>query len=141
MEIRRNTRRVTWRTHSTYTYGSAAYQEEEIHEREPQRIELDKKQQKDVIILRRQVVFLALLGVLFYFGNVLLSQQYVAKSNALTKLKRQEAEYLYKNESLQVDVEKLRSPDRITGIAKKELGMSTARSNIYVRKKAGKSAK
>lgn len=141
METRRYPRRVSWRTQNMYTYGSAAYQEEEIHEHRVQQSENIEKQQKDMIIVRRRVVFLALLGVLFYFGNVALSEHYVVQSNALTQLKRQEAKYLDENEALKIDVEKLRSPDRITGIAKKELGMSTARSNIYVKKKAGQSAK
>ena len=37
------------------------------------------------------------------------------------------------NETLKIDVERLRSPERITSIAEKKLGMQTARSNIYVR--------
>ena len=141
MVIRKNTRRVQWQTHTNYTYGSTAYQEEEIREREPLQPKVVKKQQNNTIIIRRQVVFLALLGVLCYLGNVVLSEQYVVKSNALSRLKRQEAEYLDHNEALKIDVERLRSPERITGIAKKELGLSTARSNIYVRMKDGKSAK
>lgn len=141
MYTKKNTRRVMWQSHTTYTYGSAAYQEEEIRVQQPQQPKAVKKQQYDAKIMRRQVVFVALLGVLFYFGNVALSEHYVVKSNALIQLKKQEAECLDRNEALKIDVERLRSPERITGIATKELGMSTARSNIYVRMKNGQSAK
>lgn len=141
MYTKRNTRRVSWHSPTAYTYGSAAYQEEEIWEQRHQQPVPVKKQEKDAEIMRHQVVLLAVLGVLFYFGNVALSEHYIAKSNALIQLKKQEAECLDKNEALKIDVERLRSPERITGIAKKELGMTTARSNIYVRMKNGQSAK
>lgn len=141
MYTKRNTRRVPWHSHTAYTYGSAAYQEEEIRERQQKQPVNTKKQEKDAEILRHQVVLLAVLGVLFYFGNVALSENYITKSNALIQLKKQEAECLDRNEALKIDVERLRSPERITSIAKKELGMTTARSNIYVRMKNGQSAK
>ena len=130
MYTRKNSRHELWSKDISYNYGSAAVQEEpETTEEEPS----EKNKQRETKILRRQVVFLFLLGVLCYFGNVVLSQQYIVKSNELVQLKKVEAECLDENETLKIDVERLKSPERITSIASKELGMSTARSNIYVR--------
>jgi cell division protein FtsL len=38
-----------------------------------------------------------------------------------------------KNNELRIQVEELKGPERITSIAEKKLGMSVARSNIYVK--------
>lgn len=65
--------------------------------------------------------------------NVALSELYFVRAQALVKLKNLEAQALDENETLKIDVERLRSPERITSIAEKKLGMQTARSNIYVR--------
>ena len=62
-----------------------------------------------------------------------LSEMYVTKTSDLIQLKQEEADLLDENETLKMDVERLRSPERIAGIASKKSGLSTARSNIYVR--------
>jgi len=65
--------------------------------------------------------------------NIVLNKLYFTHSQALIQLKSEEAKCLDENETLKIDVERLRSPERITSIAEKKLGMKTARSNIYVR--------
>ena len=74
-----------------------------------------------------------LFGISLIFVNVALSELYFVRAQALVKLKNLEAQALDENETLKIDVERLRSPERITSIAEKKLGMQTARSNIYVR--------
>jgi cell division protein FtsL len=53
----------------------------------------------------------------------------------LINLQQQEAQLIMKNSELKIEVEKLKEPERITQIAEKQLGMSVARSNIYVKAK------
>lgn len=73
------------------------------------------------------------LVLLLVFVNVALSELYFTRCQALVQLKGVEAQELDENETLKIDVERLRSPERITSIATNKLGMQTARSNIYVR--------
>ncbi|WP_276692776.1 cell division protein FtsL [Acidaminococcus massiliensis] len=81
----------------------------------------------------RRVAFLVCLVLSLIFVNIALSALYYTRSQALVQLKSEEAKCLDENETLKIDVERLRSPERITSIAEKKLGMQTARSNIYVR--------
>jgi cell division protein FtsL len=53
----------------------------------------------------------------------------------LISLQQQEAQLIMKNNELKIEVEKLKEPERITTIAEKQLGMSVARNNIYVKAK------
>ncbi|MCH3951492.1 MAG: cell division protein FtsL [Acidaminococcus sp.] len=119
-----------WPSHTAYSYGSEALQEEPEEVVIRRRVRKERANQKS---LRRLVEFIAVLVVLCYFGGVALSERYVASTNALIQLKQQEADLLDQNEALKMEVERLRSPERIAGIASKNLGLSTARSNIYVR--------
>ena len=63
----------------------------------------------------------------------LLSQQ------ELLQLERQEQQLIAKNNELKIEVEQLKGPERIIGLAQQRLGMNVARSNIYV--KSGQAAK
>lgn len=74
-----------------------------------------------------------------YFAMVLRSEAMVQCSNELVSLQKQEAQLINQNNELRIEVEQLKGPERIIGLAEQRLGMSVARSNIYV--KAGEAAK
>jgi septum formation initiator len=40
---------------------------------------------------------------------------------------------LLKNSEIKIEVEQLKGPERVTSIAEKQLGMTVARNNIYVK--------
>jgi len=83
-------------------------------------------------IFRHQIIALFVVGILCYLGSVMLSEVYVSKTSALVNMKHEEQQLLTKNEALKIDVDRLSNPARIAGLATTKLGMSTARSNIYV---------
>jgi cell division protein FtsL len=91
-----------------------------------------KKTNINYRIFRHQVIALFIIGIMCYLASVMLSEAYVTKTNALVHMKHAEEQLLTKNEALKIDVDRLSNPTRITGLATTELGMSTARSNIYV---------
>ena len=68
----------------------------------------------------------------FYLVSVIRSEAYVSNSNNLVSLKQQESALISHNAELKIEVETLKSPARITGIAQANLGMQVARNNIYV---------
>lgn len=82
--------------------------------------------------LRQKVMVLIACLLTFYLVSVVRSEAYVAGSNNLVALKQQESALISQNAELKIEVEKLKSPGQITGIAQKMLGMQVARSNIYV---------
>ena len=135
MVTRKNGRPPMWTSQKYYTYGSAAIQEEEtpVPSRPRKPVAKPKKSAKGKNIVLRRVAFFACLVLSLIFVNVALSELYFVRAQALVKLKNLEAQALDENETLKIDVERLRSPERITSIAEKKLGMQTARSNIYVR--------
>lgn len=136
MVNRKTGRPVVWPSQKKYyTYGSAALEEEEVPSpsRRRQRTAAPKKAAKRKNIVVQRVAFFAGLVLLLVFVNVALSELYFTRCQALVQLKGVEAQELDENETLKIDVERLRSPERITSIATNKLGMQTARSNIYVR--------
>lgn len=134
MVTRKKPNRAAWDIKSSYTYGSAAYEEEEsVPENRTRPVKKTGKIRKKTNKRARQVALLAGLVLLLVFVNVALSELYFVKCSSLVQLKGTEAQCLDEYETLQIDVERLRNPQRIAEIAEKKLGMSTARSNIYVR--------
>ncbi len=86
------------------------------------------------VLRRRLAVFAAVL--LGMYG--LITWRSAALHNAfigLDTLQRQETQLLAKNAELKIEVDGLKGPERITSIAEKQLGMSVARRNIYVKVK------
>ena len=111
-----------------YTYGRLY----DYKEYQPKKFEPRNRKRIDYKAFRHQAIFLFVVGIMCYFGNVVLSESYVARTNALVQLKKQEATLLGENQTLKIDVDKLKSPQRITELASSKLGLSTARSNIYM---------
>lgn len=76
--------------------------------------------------------------VAFVFGAayaaVVLRSTALAESNRqLSAMRVVETNLIHKNNELRIEVEQLRGPDRIIGFAESKLGMSVARSNIYLK--------
>lgn len=61
------------------------------------------------------------------------SESLVRTGDELVALKQQEATLLLKNSEIKIEVEQLKGPERVTSIAEKQLGMTVARNNIYVK--------
>ena len=89
-------------------------------------------------VLRNRILKAFLLIMAAYFIVVLRSNAMVQYGNELVSLQQQEAQLISKNNELKIEVEQLKGPERIIGLAEQYLGMSVARSNIYV--KAGGSS-
>ncbi len=113
-----------------YDYTYSRYYD--YKEYQPKKFEPRQRKVKNYRAFRHQAIFLLVVGIMCYFGNVVLSESYVARTNALVQLKKQEATLVGENQTLKIDVDKLKSPERITSLASSKLGLSTARSNIYM---------
>lgn len=111
-----------------------AYSYDNLARKEPPKrfVPQEKVDAKKLQILRYQIIIVCVVGALCYFGHVALSEFYVVRTNVLVNLKKQEETLLEQNQALKIEVDRLKSPARITGLASSKLGMSTARSNIYV---------
>lgn len=86
-------------------------------------------------VLRRR---LAVFAAVFLGMYGLITWRSAALHNAfigLDTLQRQETQLLAKNAELKIEVDGLKGPERIRSIAEKQLGMSVARRNIYVKVK------
>lgn len=86
-------------------------------------------------VLRRR---LAVFAAVFLGMYGLITWRSAALHNAfigLDTLQRQETQLLAKNAEHKIEVDGLKGPERITSIAEKQLGMSVARRNIYVKVK------
>lgn len=84
-------------------------------------------------LLRRRVIVLALTVLATYMYSVWRSADMVHYGNEIIALQRQETQLINKNNELKIEVEQLKGPGRIIRFAERELGMSVARSNIYVK--------
>ena len=67
-----------------------------------------------------------------YLLSVVRSEAMVNYGSQLVSLRKQETQLINKKNELKIEVEQLKGPERIIGLAEQHLGMSVARSNIYV---------
>lgn len=109
-------------------YDNYAWEEIE-YERPVERVRKVKK--VDYKLVRRRAAVLVLLVMVAYL--VARSESLVRTGDELVALKRQEATLLLKNSEIKIEVEQLKGPERVTSIAEKQLGMTVARNNIYVK--------
>ena len=123
--------------YDNYAYDNYAY-DYKYKKADKQTVQPKLEKKDNYRAIRHQVVFLFVVGILCYFGNVAISEMYVVNTGRLVNLKKQEATLLGENQTLKLDVDRLSSPERITAIASSKLGMSTARSNIYVHMNSSK---
>jgi cell division protein FtsL len=124
-----------WRVHTSYNYGATAVQEApeiSVPQHRPAVRTIHRTQPSG--LGAAAIRFALTLGVVLSLCavNTMLARAYVKTSNHLIRLKKQEARLLDENETLKIDVSRLKSPDRIADIASKKLGLSTAKNNIYV---------
>ena len=109
------------------TWEEQQYTIEEVQVRHQQ-----EKADKHKLLRRRIcVVMAAVLSTYMY--SVWRSTDVVHFGNEIIALQAQERQLINKNNELKIEVEKLKGPGRIIRFAEKELGMSVARSNIYVK--------
>ena len=108
------------------TIEEQQYTIEEVQVRQPQ-----KKNSSKLLQRRICVVMVAVLSTYLY--SVWRSADVVRFGNDIIALQTQELQMINKNNELKIEVEKLKGPGRIIRFAEKELGMSVARSNIYVK--------
>lgn len=121
-------------------YDNYAWQEQPAEQYEAPQLVRRRRRKPDKMKLIRSGLFKILAVVMVaYFAMVLRSEAMVQCSNELVSLQKQEAQLINQNNELRIEVEQLKGPERIIGLAEQRLGMSVARSNIYVR--AGEAAK
>lgn len=89
--------------------------------------------QESYKVLRNRLFFMLGIVLVTYFIVVVRSESMVVYGNQLVQLQKQEAQLISKNNELKIEVEQLKGPERIIGLAEQRLGMSVARSNIYVK--------
>lgn len=111
-------------------YDNYAWQEHE----ELQQLERRQRRKPDARRVLRNRIFLVALTVLAaYLVTVVRSEYMVQYGNQLVSLQKQEAQLISQNNELKIEVEQLKGPERIIGLAEQRLGMSVARSNIYLK--------
>lgn len=104
------------------------YTIEEVQIRQPQQKKVDTHK-----VWRRRIIVLAATILATYMYSVWRSADVVHYGNEIIALQRQEVHLINKNNELKIEVEQLKGPGRIIRFAEKNLGMSVARSNIYVK--------
>lgn len=113
-------------------YAWEVEHEEQVQVQEPIR-RADQRAVDDPYRVARHRAFCVVAVVLaVYFISVVRSEAMVQHGNTLVSLRHQESMLINKNNELKIEVEQLKGPERIIGLAEQNLGMSVARSNIYV---------
>ena len=113
-------------------YDSYAWEEQE-HQKAPepkQQVQIDTDPYKK---LRNRFMIFAVAVLATYLLSVVRSEAMVTYGSELVSLRKQESALINKNNELRIEVEQLKGPERIIGLAEQHLGMSVARNNIYVK--------
>ena len=112
-------------------YDNYAWEEQQYEElqqpRQQERINTDPYRR-----LRNRFMIFAVAILATYLLSVVRSEAMVHYGSQLVSLRKQESMLVNKNNELKIEVEQLKGPERIIGLAEQHLGMSVARSNIYV---------
>jgi len=111
---------------------NVAYEEQQYTIEEVQVRHQQKKTDKHKVLRRRIcVVMAAVLSTYMY--SVWRSADVVHFGKEIIALQSMERQLINKNNELKIEVEQLKGPGRVIRFAERELGMSVARSNIYVK--------
>lgn len=111
-------------------YDNYAWQEpEELQQ--PERRQRHKPDMRRV--LRNRIFLVALVVLATYLVTVVRSEAMVQYGKQLMELQNDEKKLISQNNELKIEVEQLKGPERIIGLAEQRLGMSVARSNIYLK--------
>ena len=118
-------------------YDNYAWQQQQVgQEQQPRRA---PRHQGDNRVALGRAILTAVIVLATYMFVVWRSEAVVLSGQQLLQLERQEQQLIAKNNELKIEVEQLKGPERIIGLAQQRLGMNVARSNIYV--KSGQAAK
>ena len=113
-------------------YDSYAWEEQQHEEvqqpRQQKKVNTDPYRQ-----LRNRFMIFAVAILATYLLSVVRSEAMVHYGSQLVSLRKLETQLINKNNELKIEVEQLKGPERIIGLAEQHLGMSVARSNIYVK--------
>lgn len=121
-----------------YNYKTPWELEREAALREEQERILQRKREKEQAVQERNAVirkcvFMTVAVVAVTYGAIVLrSEAYATVGSQLVAMKQEEKALRSANEELKIEVEQLKGPTRIIRLAEQKLGMSVARSNIYV---------
>ena len=114
------------RKYDNYAWEEREYQEVE-QPRQQKQIDTDPYRR-----LRNRFMIFAVAVLATYLLSVVRSEAMVTHGSHLVRLRKQESMLINKNNELKIEVEQLKGPERIIGLAEQNLGMSVARNNIYV---------
>lgn len=113
-------------------YDNYAWEEQQYEEQaQPQRL---KKINSDPFKGLRQFAMLVIcIFLATYFVVVWRSCTMTNMGQKLIAMRQEETMLINKNSELKIEVEQLKGPERIIGLAEQNLGMQVARNNIYVK--------
>ena len=114
------------RKYDNYAWEEREYQEVE-QPRQQKQLDTDPYRR-----LRNRFMIFAVAVLATYLLSVVRSEAMVTHGSHLVSLRKQESMLINKNNELKIEVEQLKGPERIIGLAEQNLGMSVARNNIYV---------
>ena len=114
------------RKYDNYAWEEREYQEVE-QPRQQKQIDTDPYRR-----LRNRFMIFAVAVLATYLLSVVRSEAMVTHGSHLVSLRKQESMLINKNNELKIEVEQLKGPERIIGLAEQNLAMSVARNNIYV---------
>ena len=121
------------RKYDSYAWEEQEYQEYQEYQKAPepkQQVQIDTDPYKK---LRNRFMIFAVAVLATYLLSVVRSEAMVTYGSELVSLRKQESLLINKNNELKIEVEQLKGPERIIGLAEQHLGMSVARNNIYVK--------
>ena len=121
------------RKYDSYAWEEQEYQEYQGYQKAPepkQQVQIDTDPYKQ---LRNRFMIFAVAVLATYLLSVVRSEAMVTYGSELVSLRKQETLLINKNNELKIEVEQLKGPERIIGLAEQHLGMSVARNNIYVK--------
>ena len=121
------------RKYDNYAWEEQEYQEYQQYQEAPQLRQQEKVNTDPYRGLRNRFMFFAVVVLATYLLSVVRSEAMVTYGSELVSMHKLETQLINKNNELKIEVEQLKGPERIIGLAEQHLGMSVARSNIYVK--------
>ncbi|MDO4179339.1 MAG: septum formation initiator family protein [Phascolarctobacterium sp.] len=115
-----------------YGYGYT-WEEQQKHREAEQDLKREARRKLHRRLQRRQAVILCGTCLILYALCVFRSHAMYDAGQALVKMRTQEEALRTTNSALKIEVEQLKGPERIRGLASQMLGMSVARENFYVK--------
>ena len=121
------------RKYDNYAWEEQEYQEYQQYQEAPQLRQQEKVNTDPYRGLRNRFMFFAVVVLATYLLSVVRSEAMVTYGSELVSMRKLETQLINKNNELKIEVEQLKGPERIIGLAEQHLGMSVARNNIYVK--------